>query len=200
MQILTRRLALLVSSGTLLTQQPRRASADPLSVRVQGSAAILDKLSARWSELTVQCTYAEADRSMMQNKTLLLEKASVKGAYQKDSSVVVNTCKVDASAVRPLIAKDSAIARLPSQLTKEGLDQVDPDDFERFVALVEQFDRALGEASAAMYLSGTGDFNAKTGFAVGEVPVAPNLDAAKDRIDEARSLLASLRRLLPIDG
>ena len=91
MQLVARRFILaLASSGVLLLRPLRVPAEEPLGVRVATGAALLERMSANWGELTTQCNYAEADRTMMQNKTLLLEKASVKGAYQKDPSVVVN--------------------------------------------------------------------------------------------------------------
>jgi hypothetical protein len=94
MQLLARRLIVALAGGTLVARPLTSASGEPLGVRVGSAAAVLDKMLSSWAELTVQCNYAEAERSMMANKTLLLEKASVRGAYNMDSSVVVNTCKV----------------------------------------------------------------------------------------------------------
>lgn len=64
-------------------------------MQLEETLAVLDKVILRWDELVVQCNYAEVDRSLLEtsNKEKLLEKASTKGAYQKDSSVVKNTCK-----------------------------------------------------------------------------------------------------------
>jgi hypothetical protein len=152
MVLLVRRLVVAIVSSVVFRPLPVPA-VDSLAARVAASAALLDKMSNNWSELTISCNYAEADRVMMQNKTLLMEKASVKGAYQVNSSVVVNVCKVatgrgqnslalvpsqprfpipckvDTDAVRPLLAKDSALRRLSPQLTMPGtLSLVDPDD------------------------------------------------------------------------
>jgi hypothetical protein len=197
MVLLTRRLLVAVASSVVLHPLPVPA-VESLAARVSVGIALLDKISANWSDLTISCNYAEADRAMMQNKTLLMEKASVKGAYEVDSSVVVNMCKVDTDAVRPLLAKDSALRKLSPQLTKPvTLSLVEPDDAERYVELAEAYDRAITEASAAMYLSGSGDFNAGTGFKVGERPSAPNLDSARGSLEEARDLLIELQRLLP---
>jgi len=200
MQLIGRRLLLAASVAGISVLRPLRALAEePLAARVSTGAALLEKMSANWGELTTQCNYAEADRAMMQNKTLLLEKASVKGAYQTDSSVVVNMCKVDTDTVRPLLAKDSALGRLSRQLVRPAALAlvVNPDDADRYVELAEAYDRALSEATAALYLSGTGDFNAGTGFKGGELPSAPNLGNARDAVEQARDLLLELRRLLP---
>lgn len=197
MVLLVRRWVVAIASTIVFRPLPVPA-VESLATRVAAGAALLDKMSANWSDLTISCNYAEADRVMMQNKTLLMEKASVKGAYEADSSVVVNMCKVDTDTVRPLLAKDSALRKLSPQLTKPvTLSLIEPDNAERYVELAEAYDRAISEASAAMYLSGSGDFNAGTGFKVGERPSAPNLDSAKGSVEEARDLLNELQRLLP---
>jgi hypothetical protein len=94
----------------------------------------LDKLLSNWKRATIDCTYADVPRELLEtkNKELLLEKASTFALF--DKSVSVESCKTVNRIVRdylgvtgkgPLVGID--------KLLKQGLDFIDPDDLDNYV-------------------------------------------------------------------
>lgn len=178
-------------------------------VQLEETLAVLEKVIVRWDDLVVQCNYAEVDRSLLEsgNKEQLLAKASVKGAYQKDSSVVKNTCKTSGRTVGEFFS--GPLKRAGPLLQQPRLvQQVDPDELDSFIAASERFESAAAAASAAAYASGSGDFSSNTGFALkqsdgGEGPgsgASRNLDAARGYATDARDALKDIIALLSAES
>ena len=95
----------------------------------------LSILLENWIRATVDCTYADVPRELLEakNKDLLLEKASTFALF--DKSVSVETCKTTNRIVRdylgvtgkgPLVGIDKKI--------RQGLEFIDPDDLEDYLA------------------------------------------------------------------
>ena len=92
----------------------------------------LDKLLSNWKKATIDCTYADVPRELLEakNKELLLEKASTFALF--DKSVSVETCKTTNRIVRdylgvtgkgPLVGIEKSV--------RTGLEFLDdPDDVE----------------------------------------------------------------------
>ena len=94
----------------------------------------MDKLLSNWKRATIDCTYADVPRELLEskNKELLLEKASTFALF--DKSVSVETCKTTNRIVRDYlgVTGKGPLVGIDKQLRK-GLDFIDPDDLEIYV-------------------------------------------------------------------
>jgi hypothetical protein len=95
----------------------------------------LDKLLQNWQRATVDCTFADVPRELLEakNKELLLEKASTFALF--DKSVSVETCKTTNRIVRDYlgVTGKGPLVGLDKQLRK-ALELIDPDDLEDYVS------------------------------------------------------------------
>ena len=154
----------------------------------------LDKLLSNWKRATIDCTYADVPRELLEskNKELLLEKASTFALF--DKSVSVETCKTTNRIVRDYlgVTGKGPLVGIDKQLRK-GLDFIDPDDLEiyvngeclrikvlsvgtaslpaRFSSLslvlpteLENFSQSYSKASSLSYAAGTADFDSVNNF------------------------------------
>lgn len=122
--------------------------------RLREAQDTLDKLLSNWKRATIDCTFADVPRELLEtkNKALLLEKASTFALF--DKSVSVETCKTNNRIVRdylgvtgkgPLVGID--------KLMKQGMDFVDPDDLDTYVSgkslCIALFESSLDNSSIA---------------------------------------------------
>lgn len=133
--------AMLVSTATL-SSLPAASNAKPSEKAppqnplesIKESQDTLDKLLSNWKRATIDCTFADVPRELLEtkNKELLLEKASTFALF--DKSVSVETCKTNNRIVRdylgvtgkgPLVGIDKKL--------KQGLDFISPDDLDDYV-------------------------------------------------------------------
>ena len=154
----------------------------------------MDKLLSNWKRATIDCTYADVPRELLEskNKELLLEKASTFALF--DKSVSVETCKTTNRIVRDYVGVTGKgpLVGIDKQLRK-GLDFIDPDDLEiyvngeclrikvlsvgtesfpaRFSSLslvlpteLENFSQSYSKASSLSYAAGTADFDSVNNF------------------------------------
>lgn len=154
----------------------------------------MDKLLSNWKRATIDCTYADVPRELLEskNKELLLEKASTFALF--DKSVSVETCKTTNRIVRDYlgVTGKGPLVGIDKQLRK-GLDFIDPDDLEiyvngeclrikvlsvgtesfpaRFSSLslvlpteLENFSQSYSKASSLSYAAGTADFDSVNNF------------------------------------
>jgi hypothetical protein len=125
---------------TVLPTSPANAKATPIIVenplqRLLEAQDTLNKLLDNWKRATVDCTFADVPRELLEtkNKKLLLEKASTFALF--DKSVSVETCKTTNRIVRdylgvtgkgPLVGIDKVL--------RSGLDfLMDPEDLDDYV-------------------------------------------------------------------
>lgn len=115
-------------------QAPAAESESPLTY-LQESRDTLQVLLDNWEKATVDCTFADVPRELLEtkNKELLLEKASTFALF--DKSVSVESCKTTNRVVRdylgatgkgPLVGIDKKIPK--------AIDLIDPDRLDDFVA------------------------------------------------------------------
>eukprot|EP00980_Cylindrotheca_fusiformis_P009249 scaffold2018_cov113-Cylindrotheca_fusiformis.AAC.3 len=171
-----------ISHAKSLENRPKE---NPLKRLIEAQDT-LDKLLSNWKRATIDCTFADVPRELLEakNKELLLEKASTFALF--DKSVSVETCKTNNRIVRdylgvtgkgPLVGID--------KLLKLGLDFVDPEYLDDYVTgksnitvrlllrcrsshpcfsteELESFSQALAKASSLSYTAGVGDFDGKS--------------------------------------
>ncbi|KAG7341650.1 hypothetical protein IV203_023603 [Nitzschia inconspicua] len=161
----------------------------------------LDTLLSNYKRATIDCTYADVPRELLEskNKEMLLEKASTFALF--DKSVSVESCKTTNRIVRdylgvtgkgPLVGIEKEIQR--------GLDFIDPDDLDDYVAELENFSQSYSKASSLSYAAGIADFDSVNNFSKEDAENArndsSNLAQAKEAIREAKSSLDRLVALL----
>ena len=95
----------------------------------------LDTLLTNYKRATIDCTYADVPRELLEakNKELLLEKASTFALF--DKSVSVETCKTTNRVVRDYlgVTGKGPLVQIEKQI-KNGLEYVDPDYLEDYVS------------------------------------------------------------------
>eukprot|EP00978_Attheya_sp_CCMP212_P018805 scaffold51957_cov55-Attheya_sp.AAC.3 len=175
---------------------------------MQDAYETLGKLLENWERATIDCTYADVPRELLEqkNKEELLIKASTFALFDKSTSVV--SCKMNNRLVRdyigatgkgPLVQLEKKM--LNPQLVDSLLDTMeDPSGMEDYFANVETFSQAISRASSLSYMAGTADFDSMNNFAKGENNKAgtSNLDQSKVAIAEARDALGYIIRLIPV--
>jgi hypothetical protein len=109
------------------------AAESPLERIIQAQET-LEKLLQNWKRATVDCTFADVPRELLEtkNKELLLEKASTFALF--DKSVSVETCKTTNKIVRDYLGATGIgpLVGIDKQLRK-ALDFLDPDDLDDYV-------------------------------------------------------------------
>ena len=113
--------------------KPAAPAESPLG-RIISAQETLDKLLQNWKRATVDCTFADVPRELLEtkNKELLLEKASTFALF--DKSVSVETCKTTNKTVRDYLGATGIgpLVGIDKQLRK-ALDFIDPDDLDDYV-------------------------------------------------------------------
>lgn len=131
------------------------------------AAETLDKLLSNWDKATIDCTYADVPRELLEqkNKEQLLEKASTFALFDKSTSVV--SCKKTNKIVRDYIGvtgKGPLVNVDKKMLKRAVVDTLDPDVLDDYYAQVENFQIAISRASSLSYAAGTADFDSMNNF------------------------------------
>jgi len=109
---------------------------DTLST-IQEASKVLQTLLDNWDKATVDCTYADVPRELLEtkNKDLLIEKAATSALFDKSTSVV--TCKMNNRIVRDYIGATGKgpLVNIDKKLTSPLLvELIDADYFEQYDA------------------------------------------------------------------
>ena len=145
----------------------------------------LSSLIENWERATVDCTYADVPRELLEakNKEKLLEKASEFALFDKSTSVV--SCKRTNRVVRDYIGATGKgpLVNLEKRLLKKNVvEQVDPDRLDDYFAAVENFSQEMAKANSLSYTAGMADFDSVNNFAKGEA----NIEESNSNLDQAR--------------
>ena len=176
-----------------------------ISILLEATDA-LSSLLANWERATVDCTYADVPRELLEvkNKEKLLEKASEFALFDKSTSVV--SCKRTNRIVRDYIGstgKGPLVAIEKRLLKKNVVEKVDPEYLDEYIAAVELFSQALSRAKSLSYTAGVSDFDAVNNFAKDDTKSlnqdGSNLDMARKAVEEASSYLGKAVSLLTVD-
>lgn len=160
------------------------------------STEALTSLLDNWERATVDCTYADVPRELLEakNKEKLLEKASEFALFDKSTSVV--SCKKTNRIVRDYIGasgKGPLVGIEKRLLKKNVVDMVDPDNLDEYFAAAESFSQALSRATSLSYTAGVSDFDSMNNFAKDDSRSVEedgsNLEQARKAIDEANMYL-----------
>jgi hypothetical protein len=183
---------------------------------IQQAASALTSLLDNWDRATIDCTYADVPRELLEskNKEQLLEKASTFALFDKSTSVV--SCKKTNKIVRDYIGvtgKGPCVNIEKRMLRRTVVDSfVDPDDLEDYYSQVEVFSQAISRASSLSYAAGSADFDSMNNFAKGERGSSAggstnggetdnsNLEQARKAIVEAKTCIDRIVSLLSTDG
>lgn len=110
------------------------AKSETLLASIKDAQETLDKLLSNWKRATIDCTYADVPRELLEdkNKELLLEKASTFALF--DKSVSVESCKTTNRIVRDYlgVTGKGPLVGIEKKL-KQGLDIVLSDDLDDYV-------------------------------------------------------------------
>lgn len=98
----SRRGALYGAAAALSLPASVRAAAD-VDAQLSAGVSALDVMLRDWDLLTIDCTYAEVPRALLEtkNKQLLLEKASTLALFDKSTSITV--CKTSSRCAPALM-------------------------------------------------------------------------------------------------
>lgn len=162
----------------------------------------LSSLIENWERATVDCTYADVPRELLEtkNKDKLLEKASEFALFDKSTSVV--SCKRTNRIVRDYIGVTGKgpLVNLEKRLLKTSLvEQVD--DLDEYFSAVDTFSQEMAKANSLSYTAGTADFDSVNNFAKGEANMNEgdsNLEQAKKAIKEANDALKKASSLIAV--
>lgn len=173
---------------------------DEVAIIVEASETLTTLLD-NWEKATVDCTYADVPRELLEtkNKEQLLEKASTFALFDKSTSVV--SCKKSNKIVRDYIGvtgKGPLVNLDKRLLKKKVVELVDPDFFDDYFVDVESFQVALSRASTATYAAGMSDLDAINNFEKGQQmdQSDSNLEQARRAITEARDCVQRLVKIL----
>lgn len=154
------------------------------------SVEVLDSLLDNWNKATIDCTYADVPRDLLdvKNKDKLLEKASEFALFDKSASVV--TCKRVNGVVRDYIGSTGKgpLVLIEKRLLRSNVvERVDPDNLDEYFSSVESFSQLLSRAKTLSYSAGHNDFDSMNNFVEGEESGGGSkiLDETKVTIDEA---------------
>ena len=129
-----RRAAMVVTTTTALPSLPAFAATDDPRVAIQKAQSALNILLENWQRATVDCTFADVPRDLLEqkNKELLLEKASTYALF--DKSVSVESCKTTNRIVRDYlgVTGKGPLVGMEKKL-KLAMDYVDVDQLEDFI-------------------------------------------------------------------
>ena len=180
---------------TATAKEATLSSADADISLLKEATEVLTSLLDNWEKATVDCTYADVPRELLEakNKERLLEKASEFALFDKSTSVV--SCKrtnrivrdyIGATGKGPLVGADKRLLR------KNVMERVDPESLDDYFAAVESFSQAISKATSLSYTAGTADFDSVNNFAKGEEKLSgdgSHLTQARTAIEEANAAL-----------
>ncbi|KAL7535872.1 hypothetical protein ACHAWF_005301 [Thalassiosira exigua] len=152
----------------------------------------LTSLLENWQKATVDCTYADVPRELLEtkNKDKLLEKASEFALFDKSTSVV--SCKRTNRVVRDYIGvtgKGPLVGAEKRLLRSNVVDKIDPESLDDYFSAVESFSSAMSKAASLSYTASV-DFDSMNNFAKGEEKGdGSNLGQAREAIEEANEAL-----------
>jgi len=204
-KIFSRRAALSQIGAAFATVSlPTNAKEDGDISLVTDATDALSSLIENWERATVDCTYADVPRELLEtkNKEKLLEKASEFALFDKSTSVV--SCKRTNRVVRDYIGVTGKgpLVNLEKKLLKQSLvQQVDPDNLDDYFSAVETFSQEMAKANSLSYTAGTADFDSVNNFAKGEAIVNEgdsNLEQARRAIEEANKALKIASSLIAV--
>mmetsp|Transcript_35462 Transcript_35462/g.54504 ORF Transcript_35462/g.54504 Transcript_35462/m.54504 type:complete len:244 (-) Transcript_35462:94-825(-) len=162
----------------------------------------LKVLLENWERATVDCTYADVPRELLEqkNKDLLLEKASTFALFDKSTSI--ETCKTTNKVVRNYLGVNGKgpLVGINKILIKPNvLDAVNADDPDAYFTAVESLGQALSRALSLSYTAGSADFTSVNNFAKGEdyVNDNSNLEQARRAIQDAKTAMDTIVSMLP---
>lgn len=189
------------------------AATDPL----RRGLGELEDLVDNWEERTLNCNYAEVNNDLLGNdrKADLLIEAKKNALMTKDQGAVRRVCKRDPEQVRLVVGLDSkikektgvptAFSTAPREVKKEssligadrlirqGLDRVDPDNFEDYVEAQEAWLQAISAVDASSYASGAADIGAIISSTTGD---SQFLDETRKSVVKARDALRIIVAIL----
>lgn len=165
----------------------------------------LSSLLENWDRATVDCTYADVPRELLEakNKEKLLEKASEFALFDKSTSVV--SCKKTNRIVRDYIGatgKGPCVGIEKRLLKKNVVEKVNPEYLDDYFASVESFSQALSRATSSAYTAGVSDFDSVNNFAKTDSKLngdGSNLEQARKAIEEANACLKKAVSLFVVD-
>lgn len=154
---------------------------------------VLSTLLDNWDRATIDCTYADVPRELLEakNKDLLLEKASEFALFDKSTSVV--SCKRTNKIVRDYIGatgKGPLVSIEKRLLKKDVVNRVNSENIDDYFTFAESFSQALSRANSFSYAAGVSDFDSMNNFAKDDTKLdedGSNLSQAKKAIEEANS-------------
>lgn len=164
----------------------------------------LSSLIENWERATVDCTYADVPRELLEakNKEKLLEKASEFALFDKSTSVV--SCKRTNRVVRDYIGATGKgpLVNLEKRLLKKNVvEQVDPDRLDDYFSAIDIFSQEMAKANSLSYTAGVADFDSVNNFAKGDANIEEsnsNLDQARRAIEEANKALKIASSLIAV--
>jgi hypothetical protein len=188
-----------VATSTLLPPQPSvaaTATTESLIPAILEAQSTLHLLLNNWDRATVDCTFADVPRELLEqkNKELLLEKASTFALF--DKSVSVESCKTSNKIVRsylgltgvgPMVGIDKKIRRA-LDLVQNG------DQMDSYVGETELFSEAVSKAASLSYAAGL-DFDSVNNFEKGNDDRNPNSNLEQARI-AIREAVVSLDKIV----
>lgn len=145
-----------------------QSDVDILREAIEALSSLLDN----WTKATVDCTYADVPRELLEakNKEKLLEKASEFALFDKSTSVV--SCKRTNRIVRDYIGatgKGPLVGAEKRLLRENVVDLVDPDKLDEYFSSVESFSQTMSRATSLAFMAGHNDFDSMNNFAEGKV-------------------------------
>lgn len=174
---------------------------DDVQILKDGYAALTSLLS-NWDRATVDCTYADVPRELLEqkNKAELLEKASTFALFDKSAAVI--SCKKTNRIVRDYIGvtgKGPLVGAEKKMMKRTVVQLVDPDQLDDYYAEVESFSQALSNAASLSYTAGVADFDSVNNFEKGKEELKTgntNLEQAQKAIAEAQVSMKKIVGLL----
>jgi len=176
------------------SKAPGMSVDDEIQMLKDGSET-LGSLLDNWERATVDCTYADVPRDLLEtkNKELLLEKAKISALFDKSASVV--SCRKNPRIVREYIGatgKGPLVGSGKRFLKRAVADRVDPDLLDDYYYQVELFEQEMAKASASSYTAGMSDLDSINTFAKGEEGAtgdSASLEQARKAIMEAKAAM-----------
>eukprot|EP00560_Eucampia_antarctica_P010099 CAMPEP_0197830150 /NCGR_PEP_ID=MMETSP1437-20131217/6756_1 /TAXON_ID=49252 ORGANISM="Eucampia antarctica, Strain CCMP1452" /NCGR_SAMPLE_ID=MMETSP1437 /ASSEMBLY_ACC=CAM_ASM_001096 /LENGTH=201 /DNA_ID=CAMNT_0043432351 /DNA_START=142 /DNA_END=747 /DNA_ORIENTATION=- len=178
-------------------------SGDDIKILTDASAA-LSSLLKNWDRATIDCTYADVPRELLEskNKEKLLEKAATSALFDKSASVV--SCKMNNRVVRDYIGvtgKGPLVGAEKRMLKRNVADMIAPKNLDNYYNEVDSFSQALSRASSLSYIAGVADFDSVNNFSEDEAGQKlegnSNLQQAKAAIMDANTALDKILLLFP---
>ena len=181
--------------GQHATAAPPSMSVDDEIQMLRDGSEALGSLLDNWEKATVDCTYADVPRDLLEakNKELLLEKAKISALFDKSASVV--SCRKNPRIVREYLGatgKGPLVGAGKRFLKRSVADKVDPDSLDEYYSMVELFEQEMAKASAASYTAGMSDLDSINTFSKGEEGAtgdSASLEQARRAITEAKAAM-----------